>query len=424
MIPADLVVRACRQLVTCAGPLPKRKADLRDIGLREDAWIASHRGRIVFIGSEEDFKRQVRTDDEAEIMNGRNLVGLPGFVDSHTHLPFAGSRADEFVLRLQGLTYQQLAERGLGIQTSVRATRAASVEELRQLGQDRLDQMLLHGTTTAEAKSGYGLNIADEVKQLEVLAELNRTQPVDIVPTLMAAHEVPLEFKERREDYISLIIRDLIPEVRRRKLAEFFDVFCEKGVFSLEETRRLVAAAQAAGFKIKIHADEFVPLGGGALAAEVGAVSAEHLIAVDAAGIAALAASRTVAVLLPAVSFFLMLDKRAPARQLVDAGAIVALATDFNPGSSMTESMLFILQLGVFTLKLSVEEALNACTVNAACALDRQASVGSLEVGKAMDLVLCEMPDYIYLAYNPGINPIRHVIKNGRVVVRDGHRVK
>lgn len=424
MIPADLVVRACRQLVTCAGPLPKRKAALADVGLREGAWIASYRGRIVFIGSEEDFKRQVRPDDEAEIVDGRKLVGLPGFVDAHTHLPFAGSRADEFVLRLKGLTYQELAARGLGIQTSVRATRAASAEELRQLGLERLDRMLLYGTTTAEAKSGYGLNAADEIKQLEVLAELGRTHPVDIVPTLMAAHEVPPEFKDRREDYIALIQRDLIPEVRRRNLAEFFDVFCEKGVFSLEETRRLAAAAQAAGFKIKVHADEFVPLGGGALAAEVGAVSAEHLIAVDEAGIAALAGSRTVAVLLPGVSFFLMLDRKAPARRLVDAGAIVALATDFNPGSSMIESMLFVLELGVFTLKLSLEEALNACTANAACAVERQDSVGSLEVGKAMDLLLCDMPNYVYLAYNPGTNPIRHVIKGGKVVIRDGQRQK
>jgi imidazolonepropionase len=420
MIPADLVVRNCRQVVTCAGSLPKRKGALSDVGLRTGAWIASHRGRIVFLGTEDEFKRTVRPEDEAEVIDGREMVALPGFVDAHTHLPFAGTREDEFVLRLKGATYQELAARGLGIQSSVRATRAATAEELRRLALGRLDRMLLHGTTTVEAKSGYGLNVADEVKQLEVLAELRQTQPVDIVPTLMAAHEVGPEFKGRPEAYIDLIIRDLIPVVRKRGLAEFFDIFCEKGVFTVEQTRRLAAAAQAAGFKVKIHADEFVPLGGGALAAEVKAISAEHLIAVDAAGIAALAASETVAVILPAVPFFLMLDKRAPARQLIDAGAVVALATDFNPGSSMTESMLFILELGVFTLKLSVEETLNACTANAACALGRQASIGSLEVGKVMDVLLCEIPSYVFLAYNPGLNPIRHVIKNGRVVVRDG----
>jgi imidazolonepropionase len=422
MIPADLIVRGCRQLLTCRGPLPKRRDALADVGLMNDAWLASHRGRLTFIGSEQEFRRQVRADEGAEVIDASNLVGLPGFVDAHTHLPFAGSREEEFVLRLKGLTYQQLGERGLGIQTSVKATRAASAEDLRRLCLERLDRMLLHGTTTTEAKSGYGLNVDDEIKQLEVLAGLKGAHPVDVVATLMAAHEVPPEYRERREDYIDLVITGLIPEVRRRNLAEFFDVFCEKGVFSLEETRRLALAARAAGFKLKIHADEFFPLGGGALAAEVQAVSAEHLIAVDKAGVEALGRSRTAAVLLPAVSFFLMLDKRAPARALIEAGAAVALASDFNPGSSMTESMLFVLQLGVFTMKLGVEEAINACTANGAYALDRQDSVGSLEVGKSADLILCDVPSYLFLAYHPGVNPVRHVIKNGRVAVRDFRR--
>ena len=422
MIPADLVVRNCRQLLTCGGPIPKRREALSEVGLMDNAWLASHRGVITFIGSEQDFRRQVQADAAAEVIDASDLVGLPGFVDAHTHLPFAGSREEEFVLRLKGFTYQQLAERGLGIQTSVKATRAASAEELRRLCLGRLDQMLLHGTTTTEAKSGYGLNAGDEIKQLEVLAGLKDRHPVDVVPTFMAAHEIPPEFRDRREDYIDLIITRLIPEVRRRNLAEFFDVFCEKGVFSLEETRRLAGAAQSAGFKLKVHADEFFPLGGGALAAEMQAVSAEHLIAVDEAGIEALGASRTAAVLLPAVSFFLMLDKRAPARSLIGEGAAVALASDFNPGSSMTESMLFVLQLGVFTMKLGVEEAINACTANGAYALDRQDRVGSLEVGKRMDLLLCDIPNYLFLAYHLGINPVRHVVKNGRVVVRDFRR--
>lgn len=423
MIPADLVVRGCRQLLTCGGPLPKRKDALAEVGLKRNAWVAAHRGRIVFIGTEEEFSRRVRAEDDAQVIDGSNLVGLPGFVDAHTHLPFAGSREEEFVLRLKGLTYRQLADRGLGIQTSVKATRAATAEELRRLCLDRLDRMLSLGTTTVEAKSGYGLNCGDELKQLEALAEAGRIHPVEVVPTLMAAHEIPPEFKERREEYIQLIIRTLIPEVRKRNLAEFFDVFCEQGVFSLEETKRLAEAARAAGFKLKVHADEFYPLGGGALAAELKAVSAEHLIAVDARGIAALGAGPTAAVLLPAVSFFLMLDRRAPARELINAGAAVALASDFNPGSSMTESMLFILQLGVYTLKLGVEEAINACTANAAYALDRQATVGSLEVGKKMDLLLCDIPNYLFLVYHLGVNPIRHVIKNGRVVIRDGRRL-
>ncbi|MGZ7066412.1 MAG: imidazolonepropionase, partial [Candidatus Aminicenantales bacterium] len=280
------------------------------------------------------------------------------------------------------------------------------------------------GTTTVEAKSGYGLNVDDEIKQLEVLKDLGPLHPVDIVPTFMGAHEVPPEFRDRRDEYIRLLVDILIPEVKRRNLAEFFDVFCEPGVFSLDETAALVRAAKEAGFKIKIHADEFVTLGGAELAANLGAVSAEHLISISEAGIQKLAVSGTAAILLPGVSFFLMMDKRAPARRLVDAGAAVALASDFNPGSSHLSSMLFVLQLGVFTLGLGVEEAVNACTANAAYAIDRHREVGTLEPGKKMDLLLLDISDYISLAYRLGPNPVRHVVKDGKVVVKDGRRVE
>jgi imidazolonepropionase len=283
--------------------------------------------------------------------------------------------------------------------------------------------MLLTGTTTVEAKSGYGLNLEDEVKQLEALRDLGVLHPVDIVPTFMGAHDVPPEYRDRREEYIQLLVDTLIPEVSRRGLAEFFDVFCEPGIFSVEETQALVQAAKAAGFKIKVHADEFVTLGGAELAAEVGAASAEHLIAVSDEGIARLAASDTAAILLPGVSFFLMMDKRAPARRLIDAGAAVALATDFNPGSSNLSSMLFVLQLGVFTLGMTVEEAVNACTGNAAYAVGRHGTVGSLEPGKRMDLILCDVPGFMSLAYEAGRNLVHTVIKNGRIVVADGRRV-
>ncbi len=240
------------------------------------------------------------------------MVALPGFVDAHTHLPFAGDRAREFGLRIQGWTYQQLAARGMGILTTVKATRAASLDDLVSLSLKRLDRMLLTGTTTVEAKSGYGLNLEDEVKQLEALRDAAALHPVDIVPTFMGAHDIPPEYRDKREDYVRLLVETLIPEVRARGLAEFFDVFCEPSVFSLEETRTLVAAAKAAGFKVKVHADEFVTLGGAELAAELGASSAEHLIAVSDEGIARLAASGTAAILLPGVSFFLMMDKQRP----------------------------------------------------------------------------------------------------------------
>ncbi len=420
MIQADSVVAGCSQLLTCPGPLPKRLAAMGEVGPVKDAWIAGRGGRIVFIGSEASFRRDVATLPGAAVLDARGLVGLPGFVDSHTHLPFAGSREDEFALRLRGATYQELAAKGMGIRSTVRKTRAISKDDLAALCRSRLDSMLLHGTTTAEGKSGYGLNLADEIKQLEALALAAAGHPIDVVPTFMGAHEVPDEYRDRREDYLDLLIHEVVPAVRAKGLARFFDVFCEDGVFTLEETARLVEAAAQAGLGIKIHADEFVPLGGSELAARVGAVSAEHLISITESGIAALAASGTVATLLPNVPFFLMQEKRAPARRLIDSGAAVALASDFNPGSSMTENMLFILQLGVFLLGMTIEEAVVAATANGACALRLQNEVGSLEIGKQMDVVLCDIPNYYFLAYHPGVNPIRHVIKTGRAVVKDG----
>ena len=308
----------------------------------------------------------------------------------------------------------------MGIQTTVKATRAASKDELVSLCKQRLNQMLLTGTTTAEAKSGYGLNLEDEAKQLEALAALKGAHPVDIVPTYMGAHEVPPEYKGRKSDYIDLIIDKALPDIKARGLAEFFDIFCEPTVFDLEDTKRLAEAARAAGLGVKIHADEFVPIGGTEFAAEFGAVSAEHLINATDEGIRKVAASGTAVLLLPGVPFFLMLEKKAPVRKLIEAGAAVALASDFNPGSSMLSSMLLVLQLGVYTLRMTVEEALNACTGNAAYAIRRHERVGTLEVGKRMDLLICDVPNYASLIYQLGINPVRHVIKDGKIVVRAG----
>ena len=417
---ADLAVLNCSHLVTCQGPIPKRKSALQDVGLVKNGCIASLEGKIVFVGDEKAFHRDVQITDDGVIMDGRGLTGLPGFVDSHTHLPFAGSREDEFNLRVKGYTYQQLAEQGLGIQTTVNATRQASDEELLSLCLSRLDSMLGHGTTTAEAKSGYGLNKKDELKQLRVLRDANSAHPVDVVPTFMGAHEIPKEYKNQKAKYMDLLIEDILPEVKRQNLAEFFDVFCEEGVYSVEETREMIRKAKKAGFKIKIHADEFASLGGAQLAAEEGATSAEHLIAITEEGIKKMSQSPTAAILLPGVSFFLMQQKTAPARRMIDQGVIVAVATDFNPGSSMTESMLFILQLAVFTLKMGIEEAINAATANASYAMGRHEQAGSLEIGKMMDLVLWDVPNYSYLVYHLGINPVKHVIKNGIIAIENG----
>lgn len=420
MKSADLIVSNCQQLLHCGGTLPKRREALRDIGLIERSSIASFKGRIIFVGEEIELRDKVSLVKDGLLIDAGGMTALPGFVDSHTHLPFAGSREKEFELRLQGHSYRELTEKGMGIQTTVNATRNATKSELTSLCLDRLDSMLLHGTTTAEAKSGYGLNLEDEIKQLEVLHELEGIHPIEIIPTFMGAHEVPKEYKHKKKDYIDLLIQKILPEVKKKKLAEFFDVFCEEGVFSVEETRQLIKAAKKAGFKIKIHADEFTPIGGAELAVEEGASSADHLVAITDKGIEQIANSNTAATLLPAVSFFLMLEKKAPARRLIDKGAIVALASDFNPGSSMTESMLFIMQLAVYTLRMSIEEAVNAATANAAYALAKHRDIGSLEVGKKMDLLLCQSPSYSYLFYHLGINPIKYVIKNGKVVVKDG----
>ena len=424
MKSADLLIANCHQILTCKGPLPKRREELDQIGLVEDWCIASHRGRIVFLGEEEGFREEFRLEEDAVYLDGKGLIALPGFVDSHTHLPFAGTREEEFVLRLKGYSYQELARKGLGIQTTVRATRKASLQELISLCFSRLDSMLLHGTTTVEAKSGYGLNLEDEIKQLRALKEVNKIHPVDIVPTFMGAHEIPEEYKSRSHDYIDLLIHRVLPEVAEGNLAEFFDVFCEEGVYSVEESRKLIRAAKEAGLKIRIHADEFSPLGGAVLAAEEGAASADHLIRISDAGIRKLSESSTAATLLPAVPFFLMQEIRAPARKLIKEGAIVAIASDFNPGSAMTESMLFIIQLAVLTMRMSIEEAINAATTNASYALGKDKDVGSLEEGKKMDLILLEAPNYSFLVYHLGINPIKYVIKNGKVVVKEGKIVR
>jgi imidazolonepropionase len=420
MIKADCLIAGCRELATCRGPIPKRREALNDIGVVENAWIAGRGGRIVFIGSEEEFHRSVRLEAGAVTIKADGLVGLPGFVDAHTHLPFAGSRANEFSLRIQGWTYQQLTAKGMGIRSTVRATRAVSCGELRDLCLARLDEMLIHGTTTAEAKSGYGLNLDDEIKQLEAIRDADAVHPVDLIPTFMGAHEIPDEFRDRKEDYLDLLIHTIVPAVRDQGLARFFDIFCEEDVFSLDETKRLAETALSAGFGLKIHADEFVPLGGTELAARMGAVSAEHLISISESGIAALAGSDTAAVLLPNVPFFLMQDKRAPARRLIEAGAAVALASDFNPGSSMTSNMQWIVQLGVFTLRMTIEEALNAATANGAYAVREHEDRGSLEPGKIMDVVLCDLPSLPDLVYQVGRNPVKYVLKNGRLVVVDG----
>lgn len=369
-------------------------------------------GHISWLGTTTDLPP---LPPDAEVIDATGKVVLPGFIDSHTHLVFAGSREDEFEQRLQGRTYQEIAARGGGINATVKRVRQSSREELKALARPRLQRLLSFGVTTVEVKSGYGLNLADEIKCLEVIADLNAEGPLELVPTFLGAHTVPPEFQRDRDGYIRLLTDEMLPEVARCKLAEFCDVFCETGVFSLEETERILTRARALGFRLKLHADELTPLGGAELAARMGAVSADHLLCITDAGIEALAASGTIATLLPGTAFFLGMNC-APARKLIDRGVRVALASDCNPGTCPTENLPMIGTMACTQMKMLPAEVVTALTINAAAAVGRADRLGSLEVGKQADLVIYDVPDYRQIFYHFGVSHVSRVIKRGRVV--------
>ncbi len=385
--------------------------------------LAARGDSIVFVGDGAEFDRRVRLIPGAERIDASGCVVLPGFVDSHTHLPFAGDRLDDFLARLGGAGYADVAARGGGILTTVRAVRAASAAELARAARPFLDRMLLSGTTTCEAKSGYGLTLHDEIKQLETTAALDASHPVDLIPTFMGAHAVPPEFAGRAEAYADSVCSEMIPEVGRRRLARFCDVFCEAGAFTPEQARRILRAGAAASLLPKIHADQLSDGGGAALAAELEAISADHLECVSEDGVRALAGAGTVAVLLPLAPLFVRQPRQAPARALVQAGVPVALATDLNPGTAPSESMPLAVALGCLLAGLTPDEAIVGATLNGAAACGCAAERGSLEEGKRADVAVLDAPRREHLAYRPGVNLCRHVIKNGRVVVRDGRLV-
>jgi len=416
----SLLVRGAHQVVTPTGSGARRGSELAALAVHSQAVVRCEKGRVSFVGDEAEH-RQRFGEPEATLDADGGCV-LPGFVDPHTHPVWAGSREDEFDRRLQGETYMDIARSGGGINSTVRATRAASSEELLAAILDRLDRFLTHGTTTIEAKSGYGLDLETEVRMLEVIRDADRIHPVDLHPTCLAAHEIPPEHRDDPEVWVQRLIDEIHPKIAGSGLAEAVDVFCEEGVFDLEQTRRLLADADDLGWRIHLHADELTPLGGAELAVELGALSADHLMCVTSGGVAALARSETIAVLLPGTSFFLR-SPWAPARALVDAGCAVTLATDCNPGSSPTESMPTILALATLGMGLGVAEAITASTLNAAAALGRADEIGSIEEGKRADLVILDAPTYHHLVYHFGVNPVRHVVKGGRVVVKDRRRV-
>ena len=411
---ADFLIDNADLVATCAGPAPRRGSAQRDINGIANASVAGFEGRIVFVGSAADASNTVTLTANAQVIDGGGCTVVPGFVDPHTHLVFAGDRRDELRRRLAGVTYAEIAASGGGIVKTVTATRAASEHDLVNLARKRLDEMLAYGTTTAEAKSGYGLEFAAERRILCALKTLSAGQPIDLTATFMGAHEVPFEYRGRRADYVKVIIEEMIPAIADEGLAEWCDVFCEEGVFTPDESRAILEAGLRHGLKARIHADELALSGGSRVAAEVGARSADHLIFVDESHARMLADRHVVATLLPSAAFFLKLGRYAPARMLIEQGVAVALATDLNPGGGFTTSMPFVMTLACFGMNLTLEEALIGATINAAASLDRADTIGSLEAGKQFDAVVVNgmLTDLIRV----GGPVIKKVIKHGRIV--------
>jgi len=408
-----LAVRHLKQLITCAGPAPRRGPAQRDVAIVSDGAVAWDGETIVYAGPDGALPASIASAADRTI-DGSSFSAVPGFVDGHTHAMFAGDRRGELRRRLAGATYAEIAAAGGGIVSTVRATRAATEEQLVAATRPRLAEMLACGTTTVEIKSGYGLDLESELRMLRAIRRLANEEPIDIVATFMGAHEIPVEYRGRRDEYERLIVDEMLPAIANELLAEWCDVFCETGVFTPDESRRILEAGKARGLKPRIHADELAASGGSQIAAQVGARSADHLIFVDAGGIRALAGAGVVATLLPNAAFYLKLGRFAPARALIDAGVPVALATDVNPGGGFSPSVPFAMTLACFAMGLTFEEALAGATINGAYSLDRHETVGSLEPGKLMDAVLVA-GDAIDLI-RVGAPAIAHVIKRGRVV--------
>jgi imidazolonepropionase len=418
-LTADFLIHNTSEVLTCAGPAPRRGTRQADARPVNRGAIAAHDGRIVFIGFESLLTREVELAPDALVVDAGGGAVVPGFVDPHTHVVFAGDRREELRRRLAGMAYDEIAAEGGGILGTVIATRSATEAALTAATRHRLDEMLRCGTTTCEAKSGYALTVDGELRMLRALRDLGASHDIELSPTFMGAHEIPVEYRERRRSYIDLVVDDMIPAVAREGLAEWCDVFCEHGVFTVGESREILRAGQRAGLKARIHADEFALSGGSDVAAEVGARSADHLIYIDRDGADGLAAAGVVATLLPIAAFYLKLGRFAPARMLIERDVPVALATDVNPGGGFSPSMPFAMTLACFGMGLTFEEALVGATINAAHSLDRDHRIGSLEVGKQMDAVIVNGPAIDLIRV--GADTIRMVIKKGRLVVRQGY---
>ena len=414
MLQADFVIEHADLIATCAGPAPRRGLAQRDISPLPNGIIAAFQGRITYVGDPIGFADTVAVEKNATRIDARGCCVVPGFVDPHTHVIYAGDRGAELRRRLAGETYAAIAADGGGIIQTVAATRAATEDQLVEAARPRLDEMLACGTTTCEAKSGYGLELQSELRQLRAIRRLDEQHAVDVVPTFMGAHEVPTEYRTRRGEYVALVIEDMLPRVAEEGLAEYCDVFCETNVFTPEESIDILEAGRRLGLTPRVHADELAPGHGASVAARVGARSADHLVHVDENGADALADAGVCATLLPAAAFYLKLGRYAPARMLIDRGVAVALATDINPGAGLSSSMPFAMTLACFAMQMTLEEALVAATLNAAWSLNRADDAGSLEPGKLMDAVVLNGSLTELIRVNA--RAIRVVVKRGTVV--------
>lgn len=412
---ADLLVHNASQLLTLVSlGGPRRGEAMADLAIIPDGAVALLDGRILAVGPSGDLRGRVRANLELDA-SGR--VVMPGFVDPHTHLVWAGSRADEFEMRVSGASYMEIMAAGGGIMSTVRHTRAASVDDLVTQTLPRLERMVAHGTTTVEIKTGYGLNVDDEVKQLVAIRRLRAETPAHLVSTFLGAHAVPAEYLGRADEYVDLVVELMLPTVAAmRNPPSFCDVFCEEGAFTLDQSRQVLEAAQALGFGLKIHVDEFKPLGGTRLAVEMGAVSADHVVCTPSEEVKLLAQSATIAVALPGTPFGLGHHQYTPARSIVDSGGAVALATDCNPGTCWCESMQLMIALACRYMAMTPAEAISAATINAAYAVGMGHEVGSLEPGKRADLIVLDVPSYPHLAYRVGTNLVHTVVAAGQVL--------
>jgi imidazolonepropionase len=417
-----LLLTNASQLLTLGGlETPRVSSAMRELGIIEGGSVVVSGSKIADVGTEKELRERYNVSDSVRTIDCSGKVVAPGFVDPHTHPVFEGFRLDEYEMRTAGMSYQEIASKGGGIVSSMKGVRNTSEEELLSIALQRLDGFLQHGTTTIEAKSGYGLSLEDELKLLRVISRLEALHPLEVIPTFLGAHAIPPEFSGERREYLDIIIGDMLPKVAEEKLAHFCDIFVEIGYFTIDEGRELLTAAQKVGLKGRVHADELSSSGGAELAAEVGAVSADHLVYITEDGMKAMAEKGLIATLLPGTTFFLGLESYAPAREIIDHDVPVALATDFNPGSCTTQNMQSVLTIAVTQMGVSPAEALTAVTINAACALCMEDVIGSIERGKKADLAIFDVTDYREIPYIFGRNHCGIVIKRGRVVVEGGH---